>query len=92
LVQLVDVGEAVGYVKARKALYKIIKAHQEEFDTTTIVVKIPVKSTNSATGKEYTAPRESLLINKEGIIKLLIYSNLQSAQEFKKCISRELAG
>ncbi|MFZ5645976.1 MAG: BRO family protein [Bacillota bacterium] len=75
--KLVDVGEAIGYIRARKA---IMRAHQEEFDATTMLAKIPVKSINTATGKEYTAPRESLFINKEGITKLLIYSNLPSAQ------------
>lgn len=39
----------MGYARARKAMYKIISGHPEEFKDKTMTSKIPVHFTNPAT-------------------------------------------
>lgn len=89
--KVVEIGDALGYIKARKALNKLMSAHEEEFAESVLKTKIPKVSVNPATGQQYTARRETLLINKEGIIKILMYSNLPLAAEFRRAAAKELA-
>lgn len=86
-----EVGDAMDYNKSRKALYKIISGHQDDFKGMTRVIKVPGKSFNPVTQKEYTAHRETLVINKEGIIRLLIYSSMPIAERFKEALIKKMA-
>lgn len=89
--KVADVGEALGYAMARKALYKLMDSHQAEFEGLTLVTKLPIVCLNPATGQEYTARRNTLLINKQGIITILMYSSLSVAQEFRRDLIQYLA-
>ncbi|MDF9409665.1 hypothetical protein L7E55_15120 [Pelotomaculum isophthalicicum JI] len=65
-------------------------SHKEDFSSSTIVAKIPKVSVNPATGKEYTDNRETLLINREVVIKPLMYSDMPRAREFREAIIKKL--
>ncbi|KUO66519.1 MAG: hypothetical protein APF84_17195 [Gracilibacter sp. BRH_c7a] len=85
----VDIGEALGYAKARKGIYKLMSAHKTEFYN--YCCKIPKVVVNPVTGKKYTANLRTYLINVKRIKRILMYSDKPKAKEYRQAVTKDLA-
>jgi prophage antirepressor-like protein len=86
----VDFGEVIGFTKPSRAINKLLNNNRASLEGLTILRKVPKASESPATGKPYIAYRETLLLNREAIIRLLFITDMPKARQFRESLIKTL--